>query len=838
MRSTSISRVTTLVAVLALLFACVAVPPALAQTPTYALDCDDEVGNDDTQTNPAGEAERYRCTVTSTQPVSDLEIAAEIISGPNDPDAGATGTADRDPFCTTGVQGFCENTIAAIDNESGTATICFWVNDDEDATFDLAGAANDGGGCDEEAFAAEGDGNQTDVVQKIWQAAPLAPTDLDCDDESGDDAQTNAVGESETYTCLTTAPDSNDAGTAPDPVQGVRIDWENLNGANDPDNSSASGTPDGNDACTTNASGICTIAIASSEGAPGSANVCFWADTDNDNVFDPNGATNDGGGCNQETPATEDDDLIDVVTKTWTGVTPTGLDCDDQSGDDAETNAAGQSETYTCTLTAPDSNDAGTERDPVTGVRIDWENLNGANDPDNSSNNATPDGNDACTTAGTAGSCTITIAPSENQSGTALICFWADTDADNVFAQNGDANDGGGCNQESAATEDTDLIDVVEKTWSAPSAASVDVEPETDTNPTGTNHVITATVYDQFGSPLVGNTTVNFEFFNGSPNDASTPSGPDRTCVTSNSSTCSITITSTTVGTDLVCVWVGATPALTGNNTNGQCAGEGLTDTDDDVGVADAPAPATDRIDVVQKTWQASAASVQLTPEESTSDTGTQRTLTVTVRDASGNPVAGAAVTWTITGQGTIVSQETTTDASGQADAVVTSTTPGNSIVTATTSQCVTPGACSDTATVHWGPARCDIFGTVGNDVLTGTSEGEVICGFGGDDQLIGRGGNDVLRGGGGNDLLRGGGGSDVLLGHAGNDALYGGGQTDLLRGGSGHDGLRGGPGGDRLYGGRGRDLLVGGRGFDLLVGGGGNDTCVRRPGRDRVRRC
>lgn len=838
MRSLSKPRTTAFVAVLALLFSLMAVAPlAYAQTPIYTLDCVDESG-DDAQTNNLPNGETYTCTVTSgSQPTGNLQIDAENMTpAVNDPDNDADGpTADFNPACTTSPStGSCRFTLNPVDSDTGTATVCFWVDDDADDDFDPNGAAQDGGNCDVSPEASD----ETDLVTKTWNAAPAAPTVLDCDDQSGDDTQTNNAGETETYTCLATAPDSNDPGNAPDPVSGVRIDWENLNGANDPDNSEAAGTADADNACTTGSLGTCTINIAPSEGQLGSADICFWADIDNNNTFDPSGgADDDGGECGNESAATEDADIIGVVTKTWAGVTPTGLDCDDQSGDDAETNTVGQSETYTCLATAPDSADAGTDRDVVAGVRIDWENLNGANDPDNSSNNATPDANDACTTGNT-GTCTITIASGENQTGEAEICFWADTDVDNVFDQNGAANDGGGCNQETAATEDLDLLDVAVKTWAAAAGAALDVEPETATNAAGTNHVITASVYDQAGNLFVGNTTVNFEFFDGSPNDTSSPNAADRTCTTSNSSSCSITITSSTSGTDLLCAWVGATPALTGNNTNGQCGGEALNDADDAAGSADAPAPATDRIDVVQKTWLATVASATLTPSEATSDPGSQRTLTFTLTDANGNAVAGVPVTWAIAGQGTFVSQETTTNAVGQAVAIVTSPTVGNSIVTATAGQCAAGSTCTDTSTLHWGPDLCTIFGTVGDDVLTGTAGSDVICGFGGDDIIRGLRGRDLLRGGGGNDVLRGGGADDVISGGAGNDALFGGAGDDLLRGGGGNDRLAGGSGNDVLRGLKGRDILRGGRGRDLLSGGSGFDSCAGGPGRDRRRNC
>ena len=82
-------RRATWASVMVLLFQAVAViaaPAVLAQIPpAYALDCDDQSGNDD-ETNAAGVSETYRCTVTSADNVNNLQIDAEVISGVNDPD--------------------------------------------------------------------------------------------------------------------------------------------------------------------------------------------------------------------------------------------------------------------------------------------------------------------------------------------------------------------------------------------------------------------------------------------------------------------------------------------------------------------------------------------------------------------------------------------------------------------------------------------------------------------------------------------------------------------------------------------------------------------------------
>jgi Ca2+-binding RTX toxin-like protein len=78
-----------------------------------------------------------------------------------------------------------------------------------------------------------------------------------------------------------------------------------------------------------------------------------------------------------------------------------------------------------------------------------------------------------------------------------------------------------------------------------------------------------------------------------------------------------------------------------------------------------------------------------------------------------------------------------------------------------------------------------------------------------------------VVYGSGGNDLLSGGSGADELYGDAGNDELHGNLGNDMLRGGppaatkaiEDNDTLDGGLGDDALYGGLGRDKLLGGPG-------------------------
>jgi Ca2+-binding RTX toxin-like protein len=126
------------------------------------------------------------------------------------------------------------------------------------------------------------------------------------------------------------------------------------------------------------------------------------------------------------------------------------------------------------------------------------------------------------------------------------------------------------------------------------------------------------------------------------------------------------------------------------------------------------------------------------------------------------------------------------------------------------------------------------LFGTSGNNNITGTIFDDVILGYDpvvpfpdGNDSLIGGTGNDLIYGGDGNDSLIGGTGNDTLYGGDDNDRLFGGSGNDRLFSGSGNDTLNGGSGNDFLYGNFGNDSIFGGSGNDSLIGGTGNDLIV-----------
>ena len=97
--------------------------------------------------------------------------------------------------------------------------------------------------------------------------------------------------------------------------------------------------------------------------------------------------------------------------------------------------------------------------------------------------------------------------------------------------------------------------------------------------------------------------------------------------------------------------------------------------------------------------------------------------MSATVKDATGNLVAGAPVAWS-TSAGTLASGSSTTNASGVATVVLTSsTTAGTATVTANL------GTVSNTATVVFTTASEERYDGM-SMVLCGTREGYTFCDF------------------------------------------------------------------------------------------------------------
>jgi len=654
------------------------------------------------------------------------------------------------------------------------------------------------------------------------------------------------VGSTQLLTATLSAPADVATGT-------INIDFENEAGVNDTDGVTLE-TPD---LTCSIAAGEQSCSVSYEGSTAGSDNWRAWIDHDGQSstveadlteARDEARKAGDGGPGPCSTRKQEPD-CTDVVRINWVSGGGAALDCDDSRGLDRENEirpAGGGStsnETYTCTVTDELGNPTN-DADPVTaGVQpivVNAEIENGINDPDatDGASYDTPDY--TCTTGepeGTAtGTCTITITQNENEAGAAAVCFWV---GDAAAGQSLCGDEIVGENQ-AADGSDTgnDLADRVSISWQERAASGVDAEPESAKSGFGQEHLVTVTVYDQFGEPFVGNTTVNGEFFNGSPSDrdGNDSDGPDLTCATSNSSTCSITFDQTAIpGTDLLCIWTGPAPTLSFTNNNGACGVETLSDEDDEPGAADAPLPRTDNIDVVQKVWQnpTDAVTLDCKKESLTQTKGKTATITCIAKDAAGAPVSGAEVDAEITG-------------ANDPDQADLPASPDLSCVTNATGICklihggAGVGRTSSTGTTLY---RAWIDADNDND----TTEADVSETLGAmtanNTDVVERRwttpkGSCTLMGTSGDDRLIGTGGRDVICALAGDDSIEGLGGKDLILGGGGADEILGGSSGDTLAGGRGNDKISGGKGDDSMFGGRGTDRCTGGPGRDKTKSC
>ncbi|MES2944573.1 MAG: calcium-binding protein [Pseudomonadota bacterium] len=121
-----------------------------------------------------------------------------------------------------------------------------------------------------------------------------------------------------------------------------------------------------------------------------------------------------------------------------------------------------------------------------------------------------------------------------------------------------------------------------------------------------------------------------------------------------------------------------------------------------------------------------------------------------------------------------------------------------------------------------------NIYGSVGDDTLTGDTQGNLVEGGEGSDRLNGGAGNDTLYGDA-SDMILYDDNRDTVLGGSGNDELHGGNSSGLLDGGTGNDTLYGAQyGRSTLNGGAGNDLINGSSSSsDTIDGGAGADTMM-----------
>jgi hypothetical protein len=253
----------------------------------------------------------------------------------------------------------------------------------------------------------------------------------------------------------------DEAGNPYSPPTSANVDFE-VDGPNDPNNDGYSpGTPD--ETCTIN-SGATKCSRQYPVNVIGEDTVWVWVDLGADN--NPTGEVDQGEGRDAKADPGDipEPDLTDVVLRSGFSPVADTLNCDEK-----RTAEDGNDVTVDCFTDARQA-----------GILIDGENLGGANDPDSPPGTDTADYNDDCVTDAN-GACTVTIAQSEGQIGTANVCFWIDEEDDSSYHPGLEAQrDGSLCAAPSGvegvgAPENNNITDVVTIGWGTSRKVSLTV---------------------------------------------------------------------------------------------------------------------------------------------------------------------------------------------------------------------------------------------------------------------------------------------------------------------------------------------------------------------------
>ncbi|CAN5704956.1 hypothetical protein BH24ACT26_BH24ACT26_08300 [soil metagenome] len=271
---------------------------AMAEHGTRSLNLDPERENSDVGTK------RLIKAVLSSAPDAGTSVQVFFeITGVNDVDGDTTASPDMS--CTV-AGGTVDDLATGKTNESTTCTVSYKgaVAGDDEIRGWIADTAPDM--VEGPSATKEESKNATDVVTTLWFDGLSGSTRMNC----GPETVTGSVGTTgDLFTCEVVRTSD---GTG---VAGVKIDGENLGGANDNDGAKAFPV-DYDDACVTGASGQCKIALADTYEA-GPADICFWADEDSDQGMH---ATNewDGGRCDEGlSDSAANLNTTDVVSMAW-----------------------------------------------------------------------------------------------------------------------------------------------------------------------------------------------------------------------------------------------------------------------------------------------------------------------------------------------------------------------------------------------------------------------------------------------------------------------------------------------------------------------------------------
>lgn len=351
-----------------------------AENAAGTLDCDDSTGPDtERETNPhnatptpAGDpsAEIYTCYVRDQ--LGNLKPGVAVwgeMVGANDPDnaksytaadvtcepegdGGRRETRSDDPLTRDkDEKGSCRIVVPQTRDETGLATICFWIGTLSEGAA-LCESEKTGSGPD------EGD-NAADAVELSWES--VDEFILDCVPETG----FALVGSTAAIECTVTSPVTDQG------VQDMTVVAE-ASGANDPDDSDSPQTQDfqmvNNEpvelSCETGPSGRCTISHRGEDA--GETIYRAWIDDGVPEPTAPSGVDADvdqaEGRDEREVPGNRGEpDGTDVVSATW-GRGPTSVSASPKHAE------AQIGECHEIMITARDENG-----DPTAGIRIDVE---------------------------------------------------------------------------------------------------------------------------------------------------------------------------------------------------------------------------------------------------------------------------------------------------------------------------------------------------------------------------------------------------------------------------------------------------------------------------------
>jgi hypothetical protein len=292
------------IATLAVLVAALLVPVASAwgAAPAGAnIEADPE-----NETVPTGTKHRIVVALENgtVNPSSPVNVVAEI-DGPNDPRADGSTPSSPDIPLACSITGVNNPNTTGLNEETtcdfkytgtvaGTDTIRIWF---EGSSPDASEPANDP------------DLDQTDVLLARWFDPIALGSSLNCSPESSSNPVSGPQS-GQPYLCTLQRPSGG-------PLAGQEIDGENLEGANDPEATSADDakSADYDSFCTTNLKGQCRGTVPGLND-PGRATICFWADEDHNALAGGRTARN-GAACSEPVNAPDLNNTTDKVVTQW-----------------------------------------------------------------------------------------------------------------------------------------------------------------------------------------------------------------------------------------------------------------------------------------------------------------------------------------------------------------------------------------------------------------------------------------------------------------------------------------------------------------------------------------